>query len=479
MAALLREPCAGRLINAEPCPAALGRAGSLTQRRLVLSACVLASSMAFIDGSALTVALPALRDEFDASMSTVQWIINAYVLALGAFVLIGGAMADVYGKARILTIGCAAFGVTSAWCALSTSTESLIAARFFQGLSAALVAPASLALIGAVYPKKDRNKAIGVWASASALTTAAGPLLGGWLTQSFGWPAIFWLNPPLAAAAIAILVIARPEDHPDPRPFDIAGAAIMFAALGFAAWGLSAIGPSEADAHAASAQVSALAAGAIVLGAALIAVYFRWERRAKNPMTPPRLFRNHEFVGLNVATLFIYAALSVIFFLLPFELIDRRGLSPTMAGAAFLPFTLSVGVLSAPFGGLADKFGARSMLAAGCLAAALAYGLFSLLRSADFLIGILAPMTILGVAFAAMVGPLTAAVLSSVEPSDEGLASGVSNAASRAAQLVGVALAAGLAGLAGGFAISVLAAALASLVGAAVILRQGSRLAPP
>ncbi len=479
MAAVLREPCARNLIDAEPCPDELGRTGALRQRRLVLAACILASSMAFIDGSALTVALPALRDDFSASLASVQWIVNAYVLALAAFVLIGGAMADVYGKARILIIGCVAFGAASAWCALSTSPEMLIAARFFQGLAAALVAPASLALIGAVYPKKDRNKAIGVWASASALTTAAGPLLGGWLTENFGWQAIFWLNPPLAAAAIGILFAARPKDYPAPRPFDVAGGAILFAALGLAAWGLSAAGPSEAAGHQAGVQISFPAVGAVLAGAFLIVGFAAWERRAAHPMTPPRLYRNQSFVGLNLATLFIYAALSVIFFLLPFELIDRRGLSPTEAGAAFLPFTLSVGFLSSPVGGLADRFGVRPMLAAGSLLAALAYALFALARGADFFLGVALPMGVLGLAFAAMVGPLTAAVLSSVEASDEGLASGVSNAASRIAQLVGVALAAGLASFSSGFVIAFSAAAAASLAAAIFMLRAGERTKSP
>ena len=475
MPVVIREPCSQSIIDAEPCPDELGRTGSSTQRRLVLAACILASSMAFVDGSALTVALPALRDDFSASLAAVQWIVNAYVLSLAAFVLIGGAMADVYGKARILMIGCAGFGATSAWCALSASPEMLIAARFFQGLAAALVAPASLALIGAVYPKKDRNKAIGVWASASALTTAAGPLLGGWLTESFGWQAIFWLNPPMAAAAIAILFAARPRDYPEPRPFDVAGAAILFAALGLAAWGLSAAGPSETAGHRAGVQIGFPAIGAILAGAGLIFGFGAWERRAAHPMTPPRLYRNQDFVGLNLATLFIYAALSVIFFLLPFELIDRRGLSPTEAGAAFLPFTLSVGFLSSPVGGFADRFGARPMLAAGCFLAGLAYALFAMARGADFYVGVVLPMSVLGLAFAAMVGPLTAAVLSSVEASDEGLASGVSNAASRIAQLVGVALAAGLASFDSGFVIAFSAAAAASLAAAVFMLSTGKK----
>lgn len=466
------EPCGRGLIDVEPCPGALGRAGPVWQRRMILAACILASSMAFIDGSALTVALPALRDDFSASLATVQWIINAYVLSLAAFVLIGGALADVYGKARMLTIGCAAFGAASAACAMADTPAVLIAARFAQGIAAAIVAPASLALIGATYPKKDRGKAIGVWASASALTTAAGPVLGGWLTQVFGWPAIFWLNPPLAAAAIGLLLAARAADYPDPRRFDIPGAALLAAALGAFAWGLSVIGPSEAEAESASGgglTFSIEMIGALALGMLLMGAYAWQERRSDHPMTPPRLFANQMLTGLNLATLLIYAGLSIMFFLLPFELIDRRGLSPTQAGMAFLPFTLSVGFLSPLLGGLADRYGLRIVLAAGSIAAAAAYLLLIALQPASFSVGVLAPMAVLGVAFAAMIGPLTAAVMSSVDEQDEGLASGMSNAASRIAQLVGVALAAGLAAYSSGYAVAFVIAAMASAGGGLLV----------
>lgn len=473
MPAVIREPCLRSVIDAQPCPEEAGWMGPRLQRRLVLAACILASSMAFIDGSALTVALPALRDDLGADLGAIQWIINAYVLALAAFVLIGGAMADVYGKSRILTIGCVSFAAASAACALSATAEMLIAARFFQGLAAAVVAPASLALIGATYQKQDRNKAIGVWASASALTTAGGPLLGGWLTENFGWASIFWLNPPLAAAAVGLLLAARPEDHPETRAFDIQGAALLALALGALAWGLSAVGPSEAsEGAAAGLHISAGAIVAFIAGAALLGAYWFWEKRSDHPMTPPRLFANGDFTALNLATLFIYAALSVIFFLLPFELVDRRGLSATEAGAAFLPFTLALGFLASPVGALADRFGVRPMLAGGAGLASFAFILFIVLRDASFVGGVLGPMAILGLAFAAIVGPLTAAVMSSVEDRDEGLASGVSNAASRIAQLLGVALAAGLAGLSAGYVIALGVAAVVALAGAAIILRS-------
>ena len=179
------EPCDRGVIDAQPCPRALGREIAPQHRRMVLAACVLASSMAFIDGSALTVALPKLRAFFGADLASVQWVLNGYVLALAALTLIGGALADHYGKARMLGAGCLGFGVASAACVIAPSVEWLIGFRVMQGVSAAIVTPSSLALIGAIYPKEERNRAIGVWAAASALTTAGGPVLGGWLTETF------------------------------------------------------------------------------------------------------------------------------------------------------------------------------------------------------------------------------------------------------------------------------------------------------
>jgi EmrB/QacA subfamily drug resistance transporter len=437
---------------------------------MVLAACVLASSMAFIDGSALTVALPKLRAYFGADLASVQWVLNGYVLALASLTLIGGALADVYGKARMLSIGCILFGLASAACALAPSAAWLVAARVVQGIAAAILTPASLALIGATYPREERNRAIGVWAAASALTTAGGPVLGGWLTETFGWQSVFWINPPLAVAAVGILAVAAPQDRREPRPFDIIGAAILAAALGALAWALSQIGPAPADvsagAPAPSGTTLAIVAG---LGGVGLILYALWERASKHPMTPPRLVENRVFVGLNLATLMIYAGLSIMFFLVSFDLIDHRGLSPTDAGLAFLPFTLGVGLLSRLFGGLAESIGLRPMLIAGPVGAALAYAWVALGQHASLMLGVIGPMALLGLSFAVLVTPLTASVMSSVEPADEGLASGVNNAASRIAQLIGVALAAGIASFASGYEISLVAAAAVSLVGALTI----------
>jgi EmrB/QacA subfamily drug resistance transporter len=461
------EPCSRGVIAAEPCPREQGRELPARQRRMVLAGCIVASSMAFIDGSVLTVALPSLREDFDAGLASVQWVLNGYVVALGSLTLIGGALADTYGRARVLAFGCVAFGLASIACALVPSLPWLIGARVMQGAAAAIVTPASLALIGAVYPREERNQAIGVWAAASALTTAGGPILGGWLTENFGWPLVFWINPPLAVVAVVLLSAFAPKDRREQRRFDVIGAAILSASLGALAWALSQIGPSEAGAGSPpSAALPIMVAVLVAFGG--IAAFAAWERRTDHAMTPPRLWRNRTFIGLNLATLLIYAGLSLMFFLLPFDLIERRGLSPTTTGLALLPFALGVGLLSSAFGALADRIGARAMLVAGPLGAALAHVLLALGAEASLAVGVLAPMALLGLSFAVLITPLTATVMSSVDERDEGLASGVNNTASRIAQLAGVALAAGVGSFRSGFEIGLFAAALASAAGAAV-----------
>ena len=410
MAQPFAEPCDRGLIEAEPCPRELGREIVGGRKSMVLAACVLASSMAFIDGSALTVALPKLRAFFGADLAAVQWVLNGYELALAALTLIGGALADDYGKARNLGVGCLGFGAASAACIVAPSVDALIALRVVQGVAAALLTPASLALIGATYPKEERSGAIGVWAAASALTTAGGPILGGWLTQDFGWQYVFAINPPLALIALALLVLYASGDRREPRRFDVAGAAILAAALAALAWALSEIGPQQAG-----ASDDLLIGVAAAFGIAALGAYAWWERTSRHPMTPPWLVGNRAFVALNLATLLVYGGLAIMFFLLSFDLIDRRHLTPTDAGLAFLPFTLGVGLLSQPFGKLAEKIGARTMLIIGPLGAALGYALLALGKTASLTLGVLAPMTLIGVSFAMMVAPLTAAVLSSVK----------------------------------------------------------------
>jgi MFS family permease len=292
------DPCGRGVINAEPRPRELGHELPSRRRRIILTTCVIASSMAFIDGSVLTVALPRLRAALGTDLATVQWVINSYVLVLAALTLVGGALADAYGKARILLIGCLLFGAASAGCALSGSVGWLIAARVLQGIAAALLTPASLALIGTTFPKDERAAAIGVWAAASSLTSAAGPVLGGLLTEQFGWQAVFWINPALAAIAIALLLEFAPADRREVRRFDVVGAVIIACGLGALTWALSQIGRAE-TAVAASFASSMTLIALFILGLGGIGGYAIWERVTDHPMTPPRLAMNQDFVGLT------------------------------------------------------------------------------------------------------------------------------------------------------------------------------------
>jgi EmrB/QacA subfamily drug resistance transporter len=424
--------------------------------------------MAFIDGSVLTVALPRLRAAVGADLASVAWVVNGYLLALASLTLIGGALADVYGKARMLSIGCLLFGAASVGCALAPSVSWLIAARIVEGVAAALLTPASLALIGATYPKDERNRVIAVWAAASALTTAAGPVLGGWLTETFGWQAVFWINPPLSLAAIGVICAFAPEDRRLARRFDSVGAAVIAVSLGALALALSRIGGGESRPPAASMPDTAtiLAAVAGVLG---LAAYALWERHSAEGMTPPRLMENRVFLGLNVATILLYAGLSMMFFLMPFDLVDRRGLPPIDAGMAFLPFTVGVGLLSRPFGSLADAIGARAMLIAGPAGASAAFVWMAFGQGTAPMPGVIAPMALLGISFAVLVAPLTASVMSSVAAADEGLAAGINNATGRVAQLAGVAIGAGVGSLMSGYQLGFMVAAAASAAGALTI----------
>jgi EmrB/QacA subfamily drug resistance transporter len=458
------EPCSRGIIAAQPCPRELGREVAPRRRRMVLTACVLASSMAFIDGSALTVALPKLRAHFGTDIASVQWVLNGYLLALASFTMNGGVLADVYGKARVLSIGCVLFASASVGCAIVPSAAALIVCRIAQGVAAALVAPASLALIGATYPRDERNAAVAIWAGASALTTAAGPALGGLLTDKFGWQSIFWINPPVAVAAVGFLAAFAPADSHEQRRFDLIGAGILAAVLGALAWALGRIGSGgPASEPIASPLLTVVAIGAAGVG---LAAYAFWESISKHPMTPPYLLHNRVFVGLNVATLMLYAGLAIMFFLVPFDLIDRRDLSSTGAALAFLPFTLGMALLSPLFGSLADAIGARVLLIVGPAGAALAYIWLALGHNASLVSGVLAPLALLGTSFAALVAPLTASVLSSVGSANEGLASGINNAISRIAQLIGIALAAGAASLAFGYEICFAGAAVISTAAA-------------
>ena len=470
MAQPYSPPCLGTSIRVEPCPEEAGRLPRVSVQTRGLVACILASSMAFIDGSALTVALPALKADLNGNVMAVQWVLNGYVLALAALTMIGGSLVDTFGRSRMLIWGCIGFALASAACALAPGAVSLIISRVAQGAAAALVTPASLALIGELFAKSERSKAIGVWAAASALTTAGGPILGGWLVEVFSWRAVFWINLPIAAVTIALLMTLNKPEVRTRRQFDIAGSILLALSLLVFALAMSFIAPLEGETTSTEPdQASALTPLLFAAAAALFAGFWLWQQRTDHPLLPGYVFRDRTFTGLNLATIALYAGLSIMFFLLPFELIERRGLSPTESGMVFLPFTLCVGFLSRSFGAMADRLGIKPMLMAGSAITAIGFAWFAIDQGAGLWRSVIVPMTICGLGFAALVAPLTAGVLANVEDKDEGLASGINNTASRIAQMIGVALAAVFATSVAGYMIGLWLAAALSLLGAIII----------
>lgn len=462
----LHQPCAEtaapKLGDETPCPK--------EKRAFVLAASVLGSALVFIDGTGLTVALPALRDRLGADPEALNWIVNAYVLVLAAGTLAGGAAADRFGRKRIFVIAAVGFALASTLCAFAQDPGQLIAGRVIQGLFGAALAPASLAMLAAAYPGEDRAAAIGTWAGASALTTAAGPVIAGALIDGFGWPSIFLINLPVAAGAVALAVGFSPETREKvaPRAFDIPGAVLAALSLALIAWGLVGLGQG---AGALTSAFAALGVGAIVFVGFLIR-----EHQAFSPMVPLPLFTRPAFASANGFTLFAYAGLSTMMFVLPLNLADMRGWSAAEIGLAFLPFTLAVGLLSRFFGGLGETVGEGRTLMLGGLVAASGFLMLGLLHDGESaILGVWIPMGLLGLGFAAFIPTLTTVAVSSAGEALEGVASGVNNAVARVAGLIGTAAGAALIAASFGSLAFFAASALAILGGLAGWLGAGRR----
>ena len=407
----------------------------MRQRRWVLVATILASVIAYIDESVVNVALPAIAKDLAASVATIQWVINAYMLCLSAFLLTGGAAGDQFGRRRVFIIGIAIFAIASVGCGFAPDVSLLIGARAIQGVGAALLIPCSLAIIGASFPEVERGKAIGTWAAFSAIAAAIGPLLGGWIVDHLSWQAIFLINPFLAMPAIWIAWRHLPESYdPEALPgIDWLGSLLAFGGLGGVALGLIAL--PETGIRDGSVIV-ALAVGLLLL------VAFVWhEGRTQSPMMPLYLFRSRTFSGINVLTLLLYGALGGAFFLLPFDLIQVHGYSATLAGTVFLPFTMIMGVLSRWSGGLLDRVGARMPLIIGPAIAAAAFALFALSGpTTSYWLAFLLPIGVVGLGMAITVAPLTTTVLNAVPRHQTGVASGINNAVASVASLLAIAI---------------------------------------
>lgn len=405
----------------------------MSVKNAVLIAAILGSAMGFIDSTAVNVVLPVIQRELGATAAQLQWIVEGYALFLSALILTGGALGDRFGHRRTFAIGIVIFALASALCAASPTIGIAIVGRCVQGIGAALFVPESLALISQNFSGAERGKAFGIWSASSAITAALGPVLGGWLAGAFSWRYVFVINLPLAVFVVVLLLLRVPESRSNERrPIDLTGASLATIGLGALIFALIEVQGRQLDLH----DTLIAIAGIVIL--AIFAAY-EWFI-ARYPMLDHRLFASSSFVGANLYTLLLYAALSGSLYFVPFDLINVHGYTPFYAGLSLLPFVGIMSAASSYSGTLVSKIGARIPLAAGAAVAMLSFLLFARIGpDGSYWTTFFPAAVVLGCAGALFVAPLTTVVMSSVDSNDAGIASGVNNAASRVAGLIAIA----------------------------------------